>query len=231
MRQQVRRQARRRYVEGEIRVMRDLRRKDRSLWEAERKGGDGVLVPLPAPVRAGWERSFVVRPDVARSPDARIARQLLRLVQNIEHSNRRDFYARDWEHGGRLRPRPHCLKEFDNHDFALVPEDLKKHFLFLHTRRFNRFTRKMEWHRAWVVRSPWRFATKTRPYFVTHRFVPDPDFKTEKAFINDKLYGRFWKHGEYKYRHIIRTEGLAYPRYDYNDVYLREPSTEDLYAD
>lgn len=70
------------------------------LWRKQQKLWDGSkscnVVELDKPIRKGWFRFFVLRPDIARSPDAKILKPLLQLVNNTIHSRDGSFMQKPW---------------------------------------------------------------------------------------------------------------------------------------
>jgi len=206
-----RRRSRRAHVEGQIRRMRSL---DDRLHELSRSKRQEVLVELPAPVAAGWERYFFIRPDLDRSPEAPNLRQILPLIQHVEVSNRRDFARRDWQHGGKKVAQPHRPKAISEKSFWGLEERLQRYFE-LHIERSPGSEYK---RRVFVLKDAWKFVSRTRRRYVTHRALPPSEALSETTHIESIQYGKGWP-----YRHLMRVEGWGgRNRYDYGP-FERQP--------
>jgi hypothetical protein len=70
---------------------RQLRRIDyerNRLWFVERNLG---WEPIMEPYQRGWERTFVLRSDVARSPRASFYEAMLKKINTVEYCHRKDL--------------------------------------------------------------------------------------------------------------------------------------------
>ena len=183
------------HLESEIRRVWALHRKRSELWNARR---ETVLVELPEPVFAGWERYWFVRPDLAHSSEGPALARLLAVLQKVDISHRKDFAERDWLRGGKKRPTEHKLHVVSEEDFfEKVGADLRDQFTLVFY--------KDQWERkqaAFVYRYPWKFVSRVRPYYFTHRALPHSAVESELSEIDKAMFGRGWI-----YRHSIRHHG------------------------
>ncbi len=207
-----RRLRRRVSVEATIARMRALDRRAFDLCQGRR--GREVTIELPVPVRCGYERYWFIRPDLARSPEAPLLREILALVQRVEHSNRRDFAERDYRRGGKKMPQPHALGVLAEKTFYGLEERLQRHFVL-----FRWVDRHGTQRRAFAFKEPWKFVSRTRTSYLTHRTLPDSEALSEEAHIESLQWGK-----GYPYRHLIRIEGWgSHDFYDYDPFDRREP--------
>jgi hypothetical protein len=174
----------------------------RDLWNSCK---DTVLVELPQPMRSGWERYFYLRPELAHTSEAPALDAVLRLTQNVERSNRKDFARRDWERGGKKRAFPHAMQEISEDKFwDNVPAELRRYFEPITHREKSRAGA-----RPWVtfaVKNPEaRYVSRTRPYYITHRALPHSEADSEIARIESELYGP----SDWLARHLIRHQGAS----------------------
>src|ERR1039458_1875876 len=71
-----------------------IQRRRNLLW----KKSYDQYVELEKPVRAGWQRFYVLRPDIAKSPQGpRIQRLLDNCLQSVVYSARKEFTHRDYK--------------------------------------------------------------------------------------------------------------------------------------
>lgn len=182
----------------------EVRRLDERQHELRRLEFDNyVLVPLDEPVRAGWERYFVVRPDMRRSAEGRYLERVLAVVQKREVSGRKDFARRDWRHGNRMRPTKLQLGEVDAGAYWAMTPRMRTYFEPRVRRPSKRGARFGERLRVtFVVAQPWKFQVKVRVYWKTHERVYKFNGDSERAWIHVRLFGPQWR-----YRHLLRQRG------------------------
>jgi hypothetical protein len=172
---------------------------------------------------AGWERYFFVRPDVLKSPEGPTIEKLLVLIQKSETSNRKDFAERDWRNGGKLRPKEHKPKTLSEKEFISLSEKLQRYFdlRLIRHKRFGNNPPHIE--RVYVFKYPWKFVSRVRPWYMTHRGIPNSEAESMSKFLSHKLWGP-----DYKYRHFLRYTGDYYNRWDDwgHDWYHSGPSEE-----
>lgn len=189
-------------------------------WTMKRQGE--VLIPLPEPVRAGWERFWTLRPDVAKSPDAKVFRTLLVIVQKVERNHRKDFAARDWR-SGKKRSVPHRLRLLSERELLALDPKMQRFFNMVITRR--KWQGKTEVVRNYECSKPWLFVSKSKPYYYTHQVVPNGDAVSEEKYLSRHVYGP----SEFLLAERIRYHGDHFRDYD---IWPDEgPSIEEEYED
>lgn len=160
-----------------------------------------VTVELPKPVRDGWVRYFVVRPDFRKSEDGPYLERVLRLIQRRETSRRKDFAARDWQRGGKIAPTPHELGSITPEAYWVLTERMRSHFR-LNARR-EKTWRGERLVTEFVAACPWKFESRVRTNWRTHETVSTFDGDGERSEIFACLYGpRDWL-----IRHSLRHRG------------------------
>jgi len=150
-------------------------------------------IPLEKPERDGWERTYVLRDDIAASPMAKFYANLLPLINSVQLSRRKDFTYRPYKRSrkGRSRrqkrrplPQPLILlsKSYLN---GMNPKE-QSHFELVKDD-----TSVSWWKRNRVVMNkPWVYKQVIQPHFVTHVRTDDKELDTELDRISDKLYSR-----------------------------------------
>lgn len=221
------RRLRRRYTRTrQFRKVFQLYERQQQLSDIEAAGIEHRL--LPQPVFMGWERYFVVRQDLRRSPDSPYLERLLNLLQNVEPCDQRGVRKqRDWRRGGKLRVVKHQLKHIDAGTYWAMTSKMQRYFDLHVFKRRNHWTRRTELETVFVLRSPWKFTTRVREHWKTHEKVYTVNVDSEEAVIQHHLYGP----SEYLFRHWARHEG-DYNKYDYGTVppadLRRAPLVEEL---
>lgn len=201
-----RRRDRRRLTRGQqFREVNHLLKQENETWAAKR--GPEALIELPTPVRAGWERYFFVRPDVLKSPEGPTLEKLLVLLQNVQTSRRKDFATRDWRRGNKLRPKVHYLRRISEKEFRSLSEKQQRYFAYY---AIKRKTYSGSWiEHTYEFKFPWKYVSRTRPYYITHRALPNSEADSRSSFLCKKLWGP-----DYMYRHFARYVGDSYKRWD-----------------
>lgn len=216
------RRTRRKLREHQLREALRLEREYYDLRNAE--DASRREVELPVPIRAGWERYFFVRHDFRSSEDGPYLERVLRLVQNLEVSNRLDFAIRDWEHGGKMVPQEHVLRTVDAETYWAMTERMRSHFL-LSVRRRKDWRGRTVLEAEFEVAHPWKFVSRVRAHYRTHEVVFDCNFASERAWIDHKLYGPWMK-----FRHLVRWHGRRLENYSRKPD-RREPSRDAAFDD
>lgn len=186
-----------------------LQQRLRELREIEEQGREKV--ELPEPVFLGWERYFVVREDLRKSPEGPYLERLLALVQFVEHCDQKGVVKeRDYRRGGVLRERPHRLKTVDPSTYWAMTEKMKRYFEPHVVRYRNYYSQKTEVQTSFALFEDWKFVTKVRERWKTHEIVYRVNVDEEEKLIHEHLYGpRAWE-----YRHWLRHVGDSYRQYD-----------------
>lgn len=151
------------------------------------------LVPLPHPVRNGWERYFVVREDVRKGPHGKFLERLLNKINTTEFCKTKDFKRLNWK-TRKMEPIQQHLAYLDEKEFEKL--DAREKTAFNKERRLFKYWFTQEYRDVWVVTKPWQFVFRIRPSFLTHEKVVNGDIESEIKKIREKLYTyRDW----YKY--------------------------------
>lgn len=185
-----------------------LKRRD-ELSRIEREGIERR--ELDTPVFAGWERYFVVRHDIRRSPEGPYLDRILTLLQKVESCSEQGIVKeRDYRRGGKVREVPHRLKSVDAGTYWAMTEKMRRHFELHSYRRRIHGTHKWRIETVFVVLRPWKFVTKVREKWLTHETVYTVNVDSEEAIIQSHLYGPT----EWSYRHWARHVGDCFNKWD-----------------
>jgi hypothetical protein len=173
--------------EAAEKAMRAMVKRIDALYTMGREGR--LRVPLEKPVFWGYRRELILRPDVARRQDAEGLLVLLRTVQKLEDSKRKDFKVfdkqrrrwADWHH----TPRKLAPRVYD----ALRP-DLKCHFHWTWT----------PWKGSrYEITHNWMYASRRSKLYLTHRFIPNVEVEQELSYLKARMeQDMLWE----KYRHV-----------------------------
>lgn len=173
-----------------------LKKKYDLLWKAKRSL---PLIPLDKPVRAGWERNFIVREDVRKGPHGKFLEQLLTKLNNTEICKDKSFVAYNWK-TGKIEPIEQDLKILEEKSYEALT--LQEKNQFNKEFRIFKFWYTTEKRPVWVIKQPWRFVFKMKPHFLTHTRAIDGDIESEMEKLSDKLWGgdrMAYKYGNHGY--------------------------------
>lgn len=154
------------------------------LWNQSNK--DVALIPLDKPIRVGFERTFVIRPDILRSPKKTIISSILPIVDNKVFCKTRKFVAKDWK-TGKMKPIEQELTVLDERRYMTLTEQQKTYFQKEY-RKTRRWHGGMEISVVYAFRFPWMFEYQIKPSYITHRGIPNSDAESERTKIGDKLW-------------------------------------------
>lgn len=190
--------------EGFERYLRDLYRLESQL--AKRKNNLG-WEPLVPPVMRGWKRFFVLRGDVAESPQAAFFGGILEKINTVQYSHRKDFTKKGRKRGRKIRVATH--------------QGLLDAYFRLHRRQpftpaeLAFFEKGEVWtksghfsHFRYVFTEPWRFVLRVEPNMITKVRKRDNVLESEidclrrtinrfrlRPGMHRLIYGRYqWKH-------------------------------------
>jgi hypothetical protein len=181
-----RRQKVRKIKKGREKKLLEIYRERDRLWELGRKR---ALVAIDPPYQSGWRRSFELRQDVAASKHADFFAEILRNLNYVQKSHRKDFKRKGKKRGRRV--------------YKSTPQNLRR----LYPDEWNKLTTRQQqmFHEVWLVdknkkgrlykkyqfNEPWRFVLKVRPNMITHAFAIDPDLKSACAQLNGMIERRW----------------------------------------
>mgnify|MGYP006921596023 CR=1 FL=1 len=147
-------------------------------------------VELEKPVRAGWEKEFDLRDDVAARKDAHVFREILDRINHSIRSHRKDFrYRIKAKRYETAEPELHII-HYSKWD---LPEHFKKYFdfgVFQRSRDYAgrpinpRYQAKIKGYR---FATPYYFAPVIRPFYATHRKIHRADKEARIREIENKI--------------------------------------------
>jgi hypothetical protein len=184
---------------------------------------DAVLVPLDKPIRVGFDRYFVIRPDLLRSPKKALLESLLPILNNTCFSKTRKFLRKDWK-TGKMVPMEQELNVLDERKYTALTPQQKSYFVL-------EKSKVKQWHGAiridtvYVFKFPWMFEFKMKPSFITHREIPDGERESISKKLGDKLWGQMFAYeagiasrGWYRDDDYAKTKKRALERLVKDDV-------------
>jgi hypothetical protein len=191
--------------------------KETSLYEAKRKLGK---VELDPPIRAGWEKSFVLREDCAKREDAHIYRTILKEINCTIVSRNKNFLVKDYQIK-KMIPIEHKLKH-------LLPKEMKKigwsenfinkYFNLVKLTKYNYFTKKDDWYWAYEIKQDFYFVPKIRPHYRKHATIRDSELESEIQEIKNKKYSNYlWP---------LLTK-LLYGSYHKDSYFVKKPKLDE----
>lgn len=171
----------------------EMHRQLDALYERERNLGYEALVP---PVQRGWKRSFVLREEFERSRDAAFYIELLKKINNVAYSDRRDFKKKKRRRRKKVYVvRTQHLNELYEWDYLRkLTEREKMHFsvITVPTKHPHITIKKYVFHDTWL------FRLKTEPNMITQVRIVDTLLQQEIDNLRNvlfayELYARWWK--------------------------------------
>lgn len=151
------------------------------------------LVPLAEPYQRGWKRTFVLRPDVARSADAAFFGALLEKINTVMYHRDEQFtdYRRKTYRGKMLaEPIPQELIVFyswqwDGPECKLTDKE-RQYFVpvIKWLPRWQKYTVHYEFA------EPWRYVLQVSAHIVTHAKAIDSELDSELQRIDNYLTDR-----------------------------------------
>lgn len=144
------------------------------------------LVPLDKPIRIGFDRFFVIRPDLLRSPRKAILQSILPIVNNTSFCRDRKFMTKDWK-TRKMRPYEQELNVLDERRYEALTSQQKSYFQ-LEKRKTKQWYGSIRIDMVYVFKFPWMFEFKIKPSFITHREIPDSELESLRKKIGDKLW-------------------------------------------
>ena len=163
-----------------------LLRLERELNRLHRVQGAAPVIPLERPFQRGWVKSFVLRRDVLRRPDAAA------FVTALKAINQR-VYCRDVAflrpNGTPLLLRPRIIPDREWLKLAW-PAKVQRLFAFGHWRLDEDLHQPLRWRRhvlGFKVASPWWLEENLQPHLITHQRVELPLVRKRIAEIESYL--------------------------------------------
>jgi len=167
-----------------------LDRESEALWKWKYGLGCEPLIP---PVQRGWVRTFVLKEDVARSPDQQLYANILAKINTRHYDSRKDFKVKKRRMGRRTYvTRTQKLRDLSFQEWRKLDETEKSFFFLVAEVHSNRV------YYRYVFREPWRFVLKVKPNLVDK--VPIQDIGMEQRWqrlrnytdLNGYVYRQRW---------------------------------------
>lgn len=145
-----------------------LYRKRRSLgWE-----------PVNPPVMRGWKRSFVLREDVARSPQSALYERILQRINTVQYSKTRDFTNKRRRKRKKEPPeREHHLLKAKRYEFQKWQLTRAEADLFVYKQRWSAKDRR--WIGHFEFSEPWRYVLRIEKNMITQVRIRDEALEAE----------------------------------------------------
>jgi len=158
-----------------------LYKKRDKIWEAIDDLGYIELIP---PIQRGWKRNFTLRNDLELSPNATFFQGILKKINNVKYSHRRDFKIIKKRKGKKVYlETPQVLSRLTDYEYRKL--DDKEKVWFKEDWGFDHKGRIILWGYAFT--EPWRFVLKTEPNIITMVKIFDPILLKQKAEIENYL--------------------------------------------
>ena len=162
-----------------------LRKREKELWK---KRKDLPLIPLENPYQKGWQRSFVLREDVARSSEAEFYRTLLEKINTWQFSSEKSFKRKKKRKRRNVYvEKIQTVKEFSKWEWKSpkleLTEKEKAHF-YKRERWCSNFKR---YKIHYVFNEPWRYVLRVSPYMITHTKMVDSDLESEIQLLDNYI--------------------------------------------
>lgn len=141
------------------------------------------LIPLDKPVRHGWERYFVIRPDLVHSKYYKVLTAILGMINNTVHSRNKEF---TYTHFKTRKQMP--IEQYVHHLPDKKGAELEPQFQrwFVRTKFIYPYSKEVYYN--WVFTHPQFFVFRTRPFYLTHKQLVDSEVESELAFLNKWIY-------------------------------------------
>lgn len=161
--------------------------------------------PLIPPLQRGWKRMFVLRENVKRGEKSEFFLELLKKINTVQYSDRKDFTKKGRKHGRKIRnPREQKLRYLHLYELkkvSLTEEEtpfFKESFVFHRNKVLEKVPEFTE---------PWRFVLKVMPNMITEVKIKDGVLEQKREEINNylqrnNLYPKLFRliDGHYQYK-------------------------------
>lgn len=147
------------------------------------------LVELPKPIRSGYMKFFVLRPDIANSSEAGMYRQILHYVQSTVYSRNKDFLRKDYK-TKKMIPLEHRPKAIGHKDWNKLIDgtfNAKQQQMFERVWKQTGIKNPKVGHFQYEFLKDWTFIEKIEPHYKTHTLLLDPDLESELDQISNKI--------------------------------------------
>jgi hypothetical protein len=162
----------------------ELRRTNERSWELHMQKRELGYIKLEKPVLAGWERYFVLRPDVARSKEAAFYQKILDKINTIQRCKRKDFMVKH-RVTKKLHPKEQFTRRLETSEFVKCGFTEGQKALF--EQRIIRPIAGFK-YKVYVFMEEWRFEFRIRKHYITHAQIIDNVLEQEISEL-DKVVG------------------------------------------
>lgn len=217
LRLQTRRRKIRNIKKGQEKKLIELYKNRKALWEKERKV---VYIDLVPPYQKGWKRFFVLRADVAASKQADFFAEILRKINTVEYSDRKDFKVKKRKHGRKVYvEKLQGLKQLREVREAerFTDRELQFFYPIWKVNKSGRLEKQL------VFVEPWRFVLRIRPNMITQVKLLDAELESQVRCIKNHIERN---HLECK---IDRARSRHHGRWSWKRRYVRERSNLPQY--
>lgn len=166
-----------------------LYREYRDTWDRRKNHGTWVEV---TPYQKGWVRFYVLREDARNRNDANRLRKVLDLVNYKKYCPREDFTIPLRKNGrvvkGKRVPIDQKLNWLTEKQYSELPDDIRKYFVRqTWTERRMYPTKHYVTIVGYVPTMPEYFVFQVEQNIITHHFVPDGEWESHVAEIQNKI--------------------------------------------
>ncbi|SHG61356.1 hypothetical protein SAMN05444671_0968 [Flavobacterium sp. CF108] len=162
-----------------------LRKQEKELWQ---KQNNLPLIPLESPYQKGWQRSFVLREDIARSNESSFYRGLLEKINTWQFSSEKSFKRKKKRKRRNVYvEKIQTVKEFSEWEWRSskleLTEKEKAHFY-----KRERWCSNFKRHRIhYMFNESWRYVLRISPYMITHTKMVDSDLESEIQLLDNYI--------------------------------------------
>lgn len=162
------------------------RKKQRLFWAKRNR----TLVPLEKPVRHGYKKSFMLRPDIAKSREAHVYLGLLPHVQKHIFSKTKKFETRDYK-TKKMVPMSHGLKPIEHKEWNRLVDGglltLKQQAMFVKRWRQTSIRNPNMGVFEYHFIKDWVFIERIDPHYKTHTLLLDPQMESELRELMNRI--------------------------------------------
>jgi hypothetical protein len=154
---------------------------------------DAPVIPLAEPYQRGWSKTYVLRKDIGRRPDASVFLTVLSVINRRVWSKTRDFAHPD---GQPMVLRPRIVPLLEWHRLRW-PASHRRLFAYGHWEDevypctwFRRRLRSRRLYIGFSIRNPWWMEEEVQPWMITHQRIDLPDVRRRMAEIEAHMGSR-----------------------------------------
>lgn len=165
-------------------------------------------IDLNSPVVRGWKRYFVLRQDIARSKHAAFFESILRKINTVEYSHRKDFKVKKRKWGKKIYVvREQKILHPDAYHFNKLKFTDREKQMFTEVISFDQYRRRFV--KKYVFVELWRFVLRVRPNVITKTRARDEVIESRIRQIDNYI-----AHNHLQGRMNRLTDGNSYSWWD-----------------